>query len=74
MKSVTVISQSGCFLPLLIALNLFFGWVFFKPLIWVGIGLILILLFLLNSIIINRRIKSSFKRKDFIDVEGKILD
>ncbi|MCX5706639.1 MAG: hypothetical protein NTW13_03100 [Candidatus Omnitrophica bacterium] len=66
---------SGCFLPFLIVFNLFFGWIFFKPLFWLASEAILILLFLFNSFLFKRRIASATKKRDnIIDVEGKIVD
>jgi hypothetical protein len=75
MKSVVFFSQSGCLLPLLILWNLFFGWMFFKPLIWLAIEGILVLLFTLNSYILARRISSfTAKRSNVIDVEGEVVE
>ena len=75
LKSVVFFSQTGCLLPLLIMLNLFFGWMFIKPLAWLLVEGVLILLFLLNSLIITRKIKSFTPgRADVIDVEGKVID
>lgn len=74
-KSVLLISQTGCLLPLLILLNLFFGWMFFKPLVWLSIEGILILLFMLNSYILARRISSFLaKGNKVVDVEGEVVD
>jgi uncharacterized membrane protein len=75
MKPIVFFSRTGCLLPLLIILNLFFGWIFFKPLEWLAVGLILVLLFMLSSIILTRKIFSvSSKDKRIIDVEGEVLD
>jgi len=70
-----VISQTGCLLPILILFNLFFGWMFLKPLTWLAVEGILIILFILNSYILARRISSySAKRSNVIDVEGEVLE
>ncbi|MDD2679639.1 MAG: hypothetical protein PHO03_02390 [Candidatus Omnitrophica bacterium] len=71
-----LISYSGCLLPLLIVLNLFFGQFFFKASQWLAIEGILVALFLLNSYIVTRRFKSSQRNnpKNVIDVEGKVVE
>jgi len=67
--------SSGCLLPLLIVLNLFFGRLFFSASHWLAIEGILVLLFLFNSYITARRVFSSSrkKRSNVIDVEGKVI-
>ena len=74
-KSFIFFSRTGCFLPLLIILNLFFGWIFLKPLYWLLLEVVLILLFAINTYIITRKITGfSKKRDDVIDVEGKVIE
>lgn len=70
-----IIAFSGCFLPFLIVFNLLFGKLFFKTETWLVIEGILLLLFIINSYIGLRHIHSSGKRsrrKDVIDIEGKV--
>jgi hypothetical protein len=55
-KSFFFVTQTGYLLPLLILLNLFFGWMFFKPLHWLLIEGIMVLLFILNVRIMMRKI------------------
>lgn len=75
MRSFIVLNQAGCLLPLLIILNLFFGWMIFKPVTWLVIGLILTALFLFNSIITSKKVSSySTRYKNVVDVEGKPVD
>jgi hypothetical protein len=71
-----LISSGGCLLPLLIVLNLFFGQFFFKTGQWLAIEGILVLLLLLHSYMVTRRIKSSQRNnpKNVIDVEGKVVE
>ncbi|MDD5027764.1 MAG: hypothetical protein PHV58_04695 [Candidatus Omnitrophica bacterium] len=71
-----LISYSGCLLPLLIVLNLFFGQFFFKTGQWLAIEGILILLLLFHSYFAARRVKSSQRNnpKNVIDVEGKVIE
>ena len=71
-----LISYSGCLLPLLIVLNLFFGQFFFKTSQWLAVEGVLILLLILHSYIVTRRIKSSRRNnpKNVIDVEGKVVE
>ncbi|MFA5402489.1 MAG: hypothetical protein WC318_03170 [Candidatus Omnitrophota bacterium] len=63
-------------MPLLIVLNLFFGQFFFKTGQWLAIEGILVLLLLLHSYMVTRRIKSSQRNnpKNVIDVEGKVVE
>ena len=69
------VSRGGCLLPLLITLNLFFGWLIFKPAAWLLVGTALILLSILNSRIAARRsFVTAKKRKDVIDVEGEVVE
>jgi len=76
MRSFVIFSRAGCFLPLLIILNLFFGWMVFRPLEWLAAGAVLLLLFLLNSIIATRKILSEAPKgnRNIIDVEGEVLE
>jgi len=75
-NSVVFLSRAGCFLPLLILFNLFFGWIFLKPLHWLMLGAALILLFITSGYIGMRKIlrDSSQKPGDAIDVKGEVLD
>jgi len=69
------ISQTGCLLPLLIILNLFFGWIFFKPAVWLLVGAVLILLFVVNSYFIIRMIiKPPQKKGGIIDIEADVVE
>ncbi len=74
-KSFVFFRRTGCFLPLLIILNLLFGWIFLKPKLWLLTETILILFFIINSFIIARKIISvSSKRDDAIDVKGEVVE
>ena len=66
--------QAGCLLPALILLNLFFGWMFLKASVWLTVEAVLILLFILNSYILIRRVKSWSKPDDVIDVKGEVVE
>lgn len=69
--------STGCFLPLLMILNLFFGWLFLSPPHWFLIEGALIVLFLASSAAMARKIFSRtepHKREGVIDVEGKVVD
>jgi hypothetical protein len=76
------VTGAGCLLPLLVFLNLIFGWLIFKPVtLWLAIEGILIVLFLLNSYIFIKRFSSfssSKKNKNAIDnaidVEGEVIE
>lgn len=73
-KSFVFFSRSGCFLPLLIILNLMFGWIFLKPIYWLLSEAILILVFMVSSYIMMRKILSPSKRNEAIDVEGEVIE
>jgi hypothetical protein len=70
------IGCSGCLIPLLLILNLFFGKLFFSAEQWLAIEGLLFLVLLLTSYINLRRFsftKQSKKRSNVIDVEGKVV-
>lgn len=74
-KGIFFVAQTGCFLPILILFNLFFGWMFVKPHFWLGIEVILILLFILNSYLFAKKVSSfSPRRGKVVDVEGEIIE
>jgi uncharacterized membrane protein len=75
MKSAVFFAKTGCFLPFLIILNLFFGLIFFKPLIWLTVGILLIMLFFVNSFLLAKKITSfsSKRNSKVIDVEGEVI-
>ena len=77
MRPVIFFSKTGCLLPFLIISNLLFGWMFFKTGQWLLIGLVLVLLFILSSIIMAKKIFSDSLgrgRGNAIDVEAEVLD
>jgi hypothetical protein len=74
-KSFILISHVGSFLPLLIILNLLFGWLFFSFIHWLLIELGLIILFILNSIIFTKKIFSTLSQdSDVVDIEGRVVE
>lgn len=78
MKSTVFFAQSGCLLPFLITLNFFLGLFFFKPVIWLTIGLILIIMFFINSFLFTKKIASltpntSKKHSNVIDINGEVI-
>ena len=75
MRSVLIFSQTGCFLPLIFLINLIFGWMFFKPLTWLAIEGVILLLILINSLLLVRKISSLTKTKsNVIDIEGEVIE
>jgi hypothetical protein len=68
--------QAGCLLPALILLNLFFGWMFLKTSTWLVLEGILILLLVLNSYFLIRKVKrwSVPAPGNIIDVHGEVVD
>lgn len=74
-KGVFFVSQTGCLLPILILFNLFFGWMFFRPLVWLAIEGVLALLFILNSYFLAKRVSSFAPRRGrVVDAEGEIVE
>jgi len=75
MKSIVFVSRTGCLLPFLIAANLLFGWMLLKPLVWIVAEIVLIGLFIVNSVILAKKILSGDKPADkgVIDTKGEIL-
>lgn len=75
LRSFVFFSGSGCLLPALIIFNLLLGWIFLKPKLWLLTEAILILLFMVNTYVIRRKIISiSSKRDDAIDVQGEVVE
>ena len=75
-KSFMVLSNAGCLLPALIILNLFFGWIFLGPALWLLTGVVLVGLFILNSFIMLKKafLFSGPRKGSVIDVEAEVLD
>ncbi|MDD4894887.1 MAG: hypothetical protein PHW54_06215 [Candidatus Omnitrophica bacterium] len=76
LKSFVFLSGAGCLLPALIIFNFLFGWIFFKPLHWLIIEGVLILLFVIKGLLFTRRIISNSPRKhgNAIDVEAEVVE
>ncbi|MFA5355998.1 MAG: hypothetical protein WC301_01120 [Candidatus Omnitrophota bacterium] len=74
-KSFVFLSGSGCMLPFLMIFNLFFGWIFLRPAHWLIVESILVLFFVVNGLIMTRRVISApGEEDDVIDVEAKVVD
>jgi len=74
MRSLFFFTQTGCLLPLLMFFNLFFGWLFFRPLVWLGFEAVLILLFILNGLVLSQKISRSAQRRGrVVDVEAEVV-
>ena len=73
-------SQSGCLLPILIMFNLFFGKLIFSSTrLWLGVEVVLVLLFIIKIHVFTRKISEQFKagghgRKNVIDAEGEVIE
>ena len=70
------IGCGGCFIPLLLILNLFFGRLFFSTKQWLAIEGVLMLVLLFTSYISLRRFTRPNQRNrqsNVIDVEGKVV-
>lgn len=79
-KSLVMLGKIGTLLPTLIAVNFFFGWIFFGFYYWILIGITLIFLLMFTFIIFGKGLYAGFFKgsgpspSDAIDVEGKALD
>ncbi|MDD5592734.1 MAG: hypothetical protein PHV44_05530 [Candidatus Omnitrophica bacterium] len=74
-KSFVFFGKSGCLLPSLIVFNLFFGRIFLKPMPWLISEAVLLLLFIISSYAITRKMASySSRHDDAIDVKGEVLE
>jgi len=73
-------NQSGCLLPMLIMLNLFFGKLIFSSTrLWLGVEGVLVLLFIIKIHAFTRKISEQLKpgghgRRNVIDVEGEVIE
>ena len=71
--------RSGCFLPMLIMLNLFFGRLIFDSTrLWLGVEGILVLLFIIKIHTFARKISEQLRpetrrRGKVIDVHGEVV-
>ncbi|MEI6631814.1 MAG: hypothetical protein WCL25_04295 [bacterium] len=77
MKATVILANTGCLLPLLIILNLFFGWIFLEARYWLLFEAVLVTVFIFNSYIMARRLFNSPKHKrndGVIDVEGQVIE
>jgi hypothetical protein len=81
MKSLVFFSRTSCLLPFLAIFNLFFGWLFLKPGHWLIAEAVLVILFVLNGLILIRKMTSSlpqmrqgYGRKDAVDTEAEVIE
>jgi hypothetical protein len=75
MKATVILANTGCLLPLLIILNFLFGWLFLELRHWLLVEAVLVLVFILNSYIMARRLFRSPKHAEgVIDVEGEVVE
>ncbi len=79
MPQLVFSGQTGCLLPLLIILNFLFGRpIFNSTYIWLGVEVVLILIFLVKIHIFAKNITKQFYNQDshgrVVDVEGKVVE
>ncbi len=75
MKKTFILAHTGCLLPLLIILNFIFGWMFLALGYWLLVEAVLVLIFILSSYIMARRLFRGPQRDEgVIDVEGEIVE
>lgn len=80
------LGSSGCLLPFLIIFNLLFGrFIFDSALVWLGVGILLILMFMLKIRMFARKISRKFTdfsqesqsygpKGKIIDVQGQVIE
>jgi hypothetical protein len=76
-SSVVFLSHSGCLLPFLLFFNFFFGWLFLKPFIWLGVEAGLVILLILNSYILAKKLFNygpGTNRGKVIDTEAEVVE
>ena len=74
-KSFVYVSGSGCFLPIVLFINLVFGWLVFKPLLWLTIEGVLLFLFAVTSyVFVSRASRFAAKKDTVVDVEAEVLE
>ena len=76
-RSVVLLGYSGCLIPILLALNSLFGWMFLSFKYWLLGEAVLLLLLFLNSLVFTRKAFSGSRRQqrsNIIDVEGEVVD
>jgi uncharacterized membrane protein len=78
--------NSGCLLPLLIILNLFFGRLIFNSIgLWLGVEAVLVLIFILKVKLMVSRIVQQFEsagrdnqshkpQSKVVDIQGQVID
>lgn len=69
--------QSGCLLPMLIILNLFFGKLIFNSTrLWLGVEGILVLLFIIKIHTFIRKISGQFRKAQgkVVDIQGQVVE
>jgi hypothetical protein len=80
------VGNSGCLLPLLIILNLLFGKLIFGSTgLWLGIGAVLVLIFILKVKFLASKIYRQFNAQSFenqgrnpsdkvVDIQGQVVE
>ncbi len=82
MASIVLTGLGGCLLPSLVIGNLFFGWLFLKPLHWILLEIALVLALRLQTVWILRKMTQRMQnpsgkrpgRSGVIDVEGEVVE
>lgn len=71
-RSFWYVSGTGCLLPVLLCVNLFFGWLILPVLLWLFLELVLLFGLFASSFAIAARIrKLTREHKEVIDVEAR---
>lgn len=73
---MNLLYRGGCFLPFLLIFNFFFGWIFLGFRAWILIEIILVIILMIYSYFLSRKIISevngSGRKDNVIDVESEV--
>jgi hypothetical protein len=74
-RSVVYMGGAGCFLASLVFSNFIFGWLFFKPRIWLLIEIVLIIALWLYTRFMRYKLTRMQQKQDkVIDTDAEIIE
>ncbi len=74
-RSMVFLSGAGCLLPSLVISNLFFGWIFLRPKVWLLVEVALVVALWIYSHLLRRKISRLQQKRDkVIDTDAEIIE
>ncbi len=74
-QKIVTVGGAGCFLAALCVFNLFFGWLFLKPRLWILVELTLVaLLWVYNRLLLFSLRRAQKNREKVIDTDAEIIE